>query len=80
MDAEAMLDQQFEEEEARKAMEAMTYMVHIRVQQRTTRKSYTIVEDMPEDIDLKKVVRAFRKILNCGGEVKNSKGKRIILL
>jgi len=35
---------------------------------------------MPEDIDLKKVVRNFRKVLNCGGEVKNSKGKRIILL
>lgn len=80
MDAEAMLDQQFEEEEARKAMEAMTHMVHIRVQQRTTRKSYTIVEDIPEDIDLKKVVRAFRKILSCGGEVKNQKGKKIILL
>jgi translation initiation factor 1 len=80
MDAENMLDEHFQAEEMAKEMEAISHMVHIRVQQRTTRKSYTIVEDMPEDIDLKKVVKAFRKILSCGGEVKNNKGKRVILL
>lgn len=61
--------------------EIKTNFVHIWVQQWTTRKSYTIVEDMPEDIDLKKVVRAFKKILKCNGCVKNDKqGKLIILL
>ncbi len=74
------LDAQFEDAEKEKEMEIPEYMVHIRVQQRTTRKSYTIVEDMPEDIDLKKVVKHFRKVLNVGGEVKSNKGKQIILM
>lgn len=54
-------------------IDEIKYLVHIRVQQWTTRKSYTIVEDMPEDIDLKKVVWAFKKILKCNGCVKNDK-------
>lgn len=74
------LDEQFDNADKEKEVEIPEYMVHIRVQQRTTRKSYTIVEDMPEDIDLKKVVKHFRKVLNVGGEVKENKGKLIILM
>ena len=57
-------------------------MVHIRAQQRTTRKYYTIVEDMPEDIDLKKVANHLKKILKTSCSIKDNKkdGGKVILL
>ena len=36
-------------------------LVHVRIQARTARKSLTLIEGMPQDIDLKKVLRYFKK-------------------
>ena len=70
------------EQEKQDQKDILEFEVHLRIQQRTTRKSYTIIEEMPFDIDLRKVVKAFKKILNCNGTVKKEKhsGKEIIQL
>eukprot|EP01029_Cantina_marsupialis_P023040 TRINITY_DN568_c0_g1_i1.p1 TRINITY_DN568_c0_g1~~TRINITY_DN568_c0_g1_i1.p1 ORF type:complete len:115 (-),score=30.18 TRINITY_DN568_c0_g1_i1:281-598(-) len=43
--------------------------VHIAVQQRTTRKSITTVQGLAEDLDLKKILRAFKRKFKCNGAV-----------
>lgn len=36
-------------------------------QQRTTRKCLTLVQGLPVDLDLKKIVRSFKKVWCCNG-------------
>jgi translation initiation factor 1 len=43
--------------------------VHIRTQKRTNRKCLTIIEGMPRDIDLKKVLKYFKKTFSCNGAI-----------
>mmetsp|Transcript_26598 Transcript_26598/g.47796 ORF Transcript_26598/g.47796 Transcript_26598/m.47796 type:complete len:107 (+) Transcript_26598:6009-6329(+) len=43
--------------------------VHIRTQKRTNRKCLTIIEGMPRDIDLKKVLKYFKKTFSCNGTI-----------
>ena len=47
--------------------------VVIQVQQRNGRQCFTIVSDIAEDLDTKKICRYLRKTLNCGGNVLNDK-------
>jgi translation initiation factor 1 len=47
--------------------------VVIQVQQRNGRQCFTIVSDIAEDLDTKKICRYLRKTLNCGGNVINDK-------
>ena len=44
-------------------------MIHIQFQQRTTRKCLSIIQGLPEDLDLKKIVRHFKKTYQCMGAV-----------
>ena len=44
-------------------------IIHIRVQQRTLRKSITIIEGLPSDLDLKKIVKCMKKNFQCNGKV-----------
>lgn len=44
-------------------------IVHIRTQKRTNRKCLTIIEGMPRDIDLKKVLKYFKKTFSCNGTI-----------
>uniref|UniRef100_A0A7S3JMC0 SUI1 domain-containing protein n=1 Tax=Euplotes harpa TaxID=151035 RepID=A0A7S3JMC0_9SPIT len=62
-----------EEAQKEKDNKEVVYCVHLRYQQRTTRKGYTIIEGMPDDIDCKKVLKAFKKMLNCNGALKKDK-------
>ncbi len=76
-----MIDME-ENEKADKEKEVV-YCVHLRYQQRTTRKGYTIIEGMPDDIDWKKVLKAFKKIFSCNGALKNDRANpntKVILL
>lgn len=41
--------------------------VHLHFQQRTTRKCLTLVQGLPDDLDLKKILRAFKKAWCCNG-------------
>jgi translation initiation factor 1 len=49
-----------------------TNYVHVRLQKRNNRKCLTIVEGMPKDIDLKKVIRYFKKAFSCNGTIVNN--------
>ncbi|KAI9220588.1 translation initiation factor SU [Blastocladiella britannica] len=41
--------------------------IHIRVQQRNGRKTLTTVQGLPEEIDQKKLLKAFKKDFACNG-------------
>ena len=62
-----MIDMMEEDENKKKEV---AYCVHLRYQQRTTYKGYTIIEGMPGDIDCKRVLRHFKKTLSCNGALK----------
>ena len=70
-DAVNMID--MEEADKNEKNKEVVYCVHLRYQQRTTRKGYTIIEGMPDDIDCKKVLRGFKKIFSCNGALKKDK-------
>jgi translation initiation factor 1 len=46
--------------------------VHIRIQQRTTRKRITSVQGLDKDLDLKRILKALKKEHNCNGTVLKS--------
>jgi translation initiation factor 1 len=41
--------------------------VHIRVLQRNSKKSITMIEGLAEDLDLRKILKALKKTLNTSG-------------
>jgi translation initiation factor 1 len=43
--------------------------IHIRIQQRNSRKSITIIEGFDETLDLKKILKYMKKNFNCNGKV-----------
>lgn len=43
--------------------------VHIRIQQRNGRKTLTTVQGMPNDIDLEKLLKHFKKEFACSGHI-----------
>ncbi|OMJ68626.1 hypothetical protein SteCoe_33857 [Stentor coeruleus] len=46
-----------------------TNYVHVRIQKRNKRKCLTLIEGMPTDIDLKKVLKYFKKAFSCNGTI-----------
>lgn len=52
--------------------------IHLRSQMRNGKKSITIVEDLPQDLDLKKIVKYIKKKFQCNGSIKNVDEKNII--
>lgn len=51
----------------------MNYYIDISIRQRTQRKCYTLVHYVPEDIDLKLVLKEWKARFNCAGAVKKEK-------
>lgn len=43
--------------------------VHIRIQQRNGRKSLTIVQGLPKNLNMKKVLQYFKKAFCCNGTI-----------
>ena len=43
--------------------------VHIRVQQRNGRKCITLIEGLAEDLDVKRICKAFKKNFSCNGAI-----------
>lgn len=43
--------------------------IHIRIQQRTSRKSITIIEGLASDLDLTKILKYMKKNFKCNGKV-----------
>jgi len=46
-----------------------SYVVHIRNQQRNGRKSLTLIQGLPEDLNLKKIVKVMRKMFSTNGTI-----------
>lgn len=59
-----MFDPIFEAEEQRPISD-----IHIRLKQRTARKSLTYIEGLAEDLDLEKICRYLKKTLRTNGAV-----------
>ncbi len=53
------------------------FKVHIMLQQRNGRKCLTIIEDLPSDLDLKKILKYLKKQLSTNGSIKE---EEIIIL
>ena len=47
--------------------------IHIRIHQRNGKKCITTVEGLDDDLDIKRICRALRTLLNCNGNVVDSK-------
>ncbi len=43
--------------------------VHIRIQQRTTRKRITSVQGLDQELDLRRILKALKRTYNCNGTV-----------
>jgi translation initiation factor 1 len=43
--------------------------VHIRITQRNGRKSITTIQGLPTELDLKKILKDFKKQFNCNGSI-----------
>ena len=46
--------------------------MHIRNQQRNGRKSLTIIEGLPDDLDLQKILKVMRKMYSTNGTILKS--------
>ena len=44
-------------------------VIHLHYQQRTARKCLTIIQGLPDDLDFKKLCRAYKKLFNCNGTI-----------
>ncbi|KAJ3110781.1 Iron-sulfur assembly protein 1 [Physocladia obscura] len=49
--------------------EVQGHYIHIRIQQRNGRKTLTTVQGLPQEIDPKKVLKAFKKEFACNGNI-----------
>jgi len=55
--------------------------IHIRAQQRTSKKYITIIEGLPEDLNLKQIIKKMKKKFVCNGTIlKNDNDEKIINL
>ena len=61
-----------------KENEAASY-IHIHYHQISTRRKVTIIEQIPEDIDLPKVLKAFKKLFNCNGTIVKDEQKGLVI-
>lgn len=72
---------ELDEEESGQQQILLDNHVHIRTQQRNGKKSITLIENIPGEYDLKKLVKALRKTYACNGAVVEHKvyGEVVIL-
>ena len=58
-----------------------SFKVHLRIQKRNGRKSITIIEGLPAEVNVKKILKIIRKEFNCSGSIqKDSEDNHIIQL
>lgn len=50
-------------------IEVIKSKIHLRVHQRNGKKSITTIEGLEDDLDLKRICKAMRKLFNCNGNV-----------
>ena len=52
--------------------QAKPTLVHIQYQKRNSRKGFTLIQGLPEDLDLNKLAKHMRKLWSCSGVVIHS--------
>lgn len=62
-------DTDFPDVDDNKQKKEVSSAVHIRVQQRSGRKMLTTVQGLATDLDLKKIVKAFKKTFSTNGTI-----------
>lgn len=68
-------------EDAGDGAQQSTDKVHVRVQQRSGRKCITTVAGLADDLDIKRICKAFKKNFSCNGAVqKDEDGSEVIQL
>lgn len=55
-------------------------IIHIRCQQVNKRKSVTTIEGFDDDIDVKKICKAMRKLFACNGSVQETENNLDVIL
>lgn len=66
------LDADAFDDEGKKQKDAVgAEKVHVRVQQRNGRKCITTVAGLADDLDIKRICKAFKKNFSCNGAVQN---------
>ena len=63
----------FADAESQTTTEVANQQIHLRTQQRNGRKCITTVQGLPESLDLKRLIRTFKKSFNCNGTIKQDK-------
>ena len=53
--------------------------IHIRINQRTTHKTITIIENIPPDLDIKKIFKYLKKNFKCNGKAFKSENLNYII-
>ncbi|KAI9030529.1 translation initiation factor SUI1 [Hyaloraphidium curvatum] len=48
---------------------AVSGYIHIRIQQRNGRKTLTTIQGLPEELDQKRILKAFKKEFACNGTI-----------
>ena len=66
-------------QEAGQKKKPTSNMIHLHFQQRTTRKCWTIIQGLPDDLDFKKILRHFKKCFVCNGSTQESEEQGNIL-
>jgi translation initiation factor 1 len=51
---------------------ASVQQIHLRIQQRNGRKCITTVQGMSESLDLKAILKTFKKSFSCNGTISNN--------
>jgi len=57
-----------------------SFKIHIRIQQINSKKYITFIEDLPEHLDLKKLLKFMKKNFVCNGTIIKNNNKKIINL
>lgn len=57
-------------------------IIHIKLQQRNGKKSFTIIEGIPVIIDLKKILKLMTQEFSCGGSIQTDENthEKVIVL
>jgi len=53
--------------------------VHIRIQQRTGRKTLTTISGLPKDLDFERLIKTFKKLFSCNGALIKSEELGIVV-
>ncbi|CAD8056969.1 unnamed protein product [Paramecium primaurelia] len=64
-----MTDNQFDNQNEFDEMVNFNFVIHIHLKKRSARKTQTIIVGIPDEFDLNKIIRFWKKQFNCTGGI-----------